>query len=78
MKLIEKEGLYDGELPDDDQEVTEDKGEAEEIVLIGKKQPESSPKPLVENLEDEDDDEFFEVNQEAEEESSIFTLRKPK
>ena len=78
MKLIEKEGLFDGELPDEDQEVTENKEEAEEIVFIGKKQPETSPKPLVENLEDDEDDEFFEVNQEVEGESNIFSLGKPK
>ena len=47
-------------------------------MYITKQAPKEEKKgALVQDIDDEDD-EFFEVNQEVEEESSIFTLRKPK
>jgi len=79
VSLIEKEGLYDAELPDDDEKLEDPtQNKEEEIPYITKQSPKEEKKePLVQEVDDEDD-EFFEVNQEVEEESSIFTLRKPK
>lgn len=79
--MIKTEGLYDDEVKDDKEDLEEkDKEEKkpsrktdgtslkEEAIKIPK---------ATQNKEDDEDDEFFQVEQEVEEES-IFTLSKPK
>jgi hypothetical protein len=79
--LIKQEGLYDDEVKDDKKDLEEkDKEEKKPSRktegAVSKEETIKIPKAQ-ENKEDDEDDEFFQVEQEVEEES-IFTLSKPK
>lgn len=81
--MIKNEGLYDDEVKDDKEDLEEkEKGEKKPAVSRKpdgaslKEEAPKKPKPD-ENKDSDDDDEFFQVEQDVEEES-IFTLSKPK